>query len=225
LLHKQGSNKIKVFLFTAMQILNHSLFQYISTISPKRRVETFYNIPVSGGVEESPQETSVGTPAVASALTDEEILATGAVPPLMAESLRLVPFESAEGLSFHGLMRSFIEPYYSNPNCNDLPFGQHDFEKNPIRFMLSDVDVSQAYAISKAQPPIVVISKGCFCGSKADIKKTSDLIWNIYHEMAHIKLRQEVSAEAKNSKVEEGAFYALPLVVIPPYTKQLVEVK
>jgi hypothetical protein len=194
-----------------MQILRNRPFQYNTLISSRGQVETFHNKPVSGVVEESPPETSVGTPAVAPALTYEEILASGAVPPLMAESLRLVPFESAGGQSFHKLMRNFIEPYYSNPKCSDMLFGQHDFEKNPIRFMLSDVDVSQAYAISKAQPPIVVISKGCFCGSKADIKKTSDLIWNIYHEMAHIKLRQEVSAEATNSKTEEGAFYALPL--------------
>jgi len=97
-----------------MQISTNRPFQYIHLIPSRGQVETLHNKPVSGGVEEPPQETSGGTPAVAPALTDEEIFATGAVPPLMAESLRLVPFDSAEGQSFHRLMRSFIEPYYSN---------------------------------------------------------------------------------------------------------------
>ncbi|MDP6575178.1 MAG: M48 family metalloprotease [Candidatus Peribacteraceae bacterium] len=163
-----------------------------------------------------------------------EALEKGEIPLPIAESWRLVEPSSAEGKEFQDMIQTFVATLYKeDPSKAHLPhyeFKHHDFEKEPVRFMLSKQKEPNAWFMRHSKPPIIVLTEGLFREYKSKEKEgkvfrpfvTSphDLAAILCHEMTHMKMRK-VYGNIPNSKIEEGFAYALPLAIMYEHGREL----
>lgn len=176
---------------------------------------------LSQNITSSPSSTSNSNPTPNPPKSPFDIikeeLGSGKIPQELAEEMRLVPFESIEGQKFHNAVLEFIKPLYQSSNGRDIRYGTHDFDKEPVKFILSKSGVSNACRIRYTDPSTVVIDAAMFeaQGNKeALIANNADLAYILIHEISHGKLRKEFGEDVSNSKIEEGAFYSIPIQLL-----------
>lgn len=168
-----------------------------------------------------------------------EQLKKGELPPLLAESWRIVDPSSSEGQEFQQRVQELAEQLYRpEPNKAHLPnyeLSHHDFGAEPVRFLLSDEDEPNAWYVKHTNPPIIVFTKGLFKeqpprkeeegqAKKGEglwfVRSPHDFAAVVGHEMTHLKLRT-LYGEIPNSKLEEGVAYSLPLVIMREKSEML----
>lgn len=151
-------------------------------------------------------------------------LRAGKVPPYVAETLRLVPFESPEGRAFHTFMLAFVKNIYekhaATSNGHAHPLARHDFDRHPVRFMLSKETGANACFVRYSAPPIIVLNEGLFRTPAAPgrpaaepvVANPDELCLMACHEMTHLKMRMQYG-DIRNSVWEEALAYSLPLTL------------
>ena len=135
-------------------------------------------------VQQSSQETALRTNEI-STLTQEEMIKR-----FFEECV--CPLSEEDNSRFQEKMLSIVKRL--NPD--------HDFENNPIEFVLDRCDIENAYYFRHEDRHIIGISKSL-------VRDESLLHWAIGHEYGHLKAR--VRGIEKNSKAEE-AFADLHLI-------------
>jgi len=135
-------------------------------------------------VQQSSQETALRTNEI-STLTQEEMIKR------FFEEF-VCPLSQEDNSRFQEKMLSIVKRL--NPD--------HDFENNPIEFVLDRRDIENAYHFRHEDRHIIGISKSL-------VRDESLLHWAIGHEYGHLKAR--VRGIEKNSKAEE-AFADLHLI-------------
>ncbi len=168
-----------------------------------------------------------------------EQLENGEIPQFLEESWFLVDPESEDGRDFQEKAQSLAEVLYaSDPSKEHLPnyeLRHHDFQKEPVRFLLSDQEEANAWYVRGSNPPIIVFTKGLFRqfsnethhtvrGKRLDedglVGSPHDFAAVLCHEMTHMKLRR-LYGEIPNSKIEEGIAYSVPLLIMGEKGKQI----
>ncbi len=155
-----------------------------------------------------------------------EELKSGKIPQSFYEEYRLVPADSPEGIAFNNTMQTAVRKLYTLPEQQQTPtlvdyLTHHDFDAEPVRFMLSDHPFPNAYSVNYANPPLIVLTKALFKEQnflrddgvqvKERIVNTPDELRVIIgHEMTHAKLGIKFGHERSNSKFEEGAAQGIP---------------
>jgi len=152
----------------------------------------------------SPAPGKDGNVRLANEVTDA--LKAGKVHQFLRESYRLIDPESDIGKSFHEEISQFTNRYLK---------GLVDQLNAPPLFVLSDSDGVNAGYFSGSRPPVIVLNRGLFEGTvegsdEKILRHPEDLAFIIAHEIEHA-LKEQNYGPYRNSKIEEGAFYATPL--------------
>ena len=167
-------------------------------------------------------EVAAAKKSVASCKNLKVILEAGGIPDQLREEWRLVHEDSPAGKLFQKEIENLARELYSakalRPDADKTlsplrDYLVHDFDKEPVRFLLSDAPYANAWYVKVAKPPLIVITKAAFekdSKGRILIKTWSDLARIVGHEMTHHKW----GARGCNSKVEEGAAEAVPLSLL-----------
>ncbi|MDO8511731.1 MAG: AarF/UbiB family protein [bacterium] len=177
------------------------------------------------GVQE---KKTTEAPVEDSGIKIEKELRSGLLPEALRESWKIVDPESQEAKIFQEEAEKIaIALYTPVPGEEHLPYYEyrhHDFQNNPVRFLLSKDESPNAWFVDKSDPPIIVLSQALFTkkdeNGEAYIESPDDLAAIIGHELTHMKMR-EVYGAISNSKAEEGFAYSMPLVLMRDHGKSI----
>ncbi|MBM3227441.1 hypothetical protein FJZ27_01080 [Candidatus Peribacteria bacterium] len=190
-----------------------------------QRMRRDYNQKISAVEDEEADEETSETEKDEKAIMKEQ-LERGEIPPQLAEAWRLVSPDSMEGRRFQEIAQGLGEHLYAEVKGGEhLPhhaFRQHDFKKQPVRFLLSKDPKPNAWFVRHSNPPIIVFTECLFSAKKGQplVSTPNDFVAILSHEMTHLKMRQ-VYGNIPNSKIEEGFAYSFPLILMCEKGKQL----
>lgn len=117
-------------------------------------------------------------------------LREGKMPPFLSEAIRMVPTELEESKLFDAQMQKLIRRL----------FPDHDFNSEPVKFVMVSEEGLPACGVLKAVPAKVI---GVGLQQLREAKSLDEIAFFIGHEFAHLKFRQRYGAELRNSKGEE----------------------
>lgn len=136
-------------------------------------------------------------------------LSRGLIPEELAETWRLVDPDSPPGRVFQATIEKFAREIYSK---------HHDFDREPVRFLLSASSEPFACRIRYAEPPIIMLSRGRFELQESEQEPLTatpdDLAIVLIHELTHQETRKRYGEGVKNSKIEESIAYVRPLTIM-----------
>ncbi len=158
----------------------------------------------------------------------EQQLKSGLLPEALRESWKIIDLNSPQAKQFQASLQELAEILYAPTKGGEhLPnyeFKQHDFEKEPIRFLLSKEKYPNAWFVGHSNPPMIVLTEGLFVAEGENeepaIQSQNDLAAVLCHEMTHLKMRQVYGA-IPNSKIEEGFAYSFPLLLMYEKGRQI----
>ncbi len=111
------------------------------------------------------------------------------LPRIFVENFRLVD-DSTKGA---GAMQKYLAGIAQKL----LP--DHDFDAHPVKFVLSDDETENAFAITHANQTIIGMNKGFIQACRNE----DELVYVLGHELKHVRLAIELG-EGSNSKTEEA---------------------
>ena len=148
---------------------------------------------------------------------------SGKIPQELHEEWRLVQPKSPEGLAFQHKCEQLARLLFTDkevvPGRNKASeryaeLLTHDFDKDPVRFLISKTEEPNAWFVKDSSPRIIVVSEGLFKPNKktglAPIHCEEDLLIVIGHEMTHAKFETSFG-RGPNSKAEEALCDAVPM--------------
>jgi len=157
-----------------------------------------------------------------------EELKQGKIPEKIMEDYSLVPFDSEPSRKFDEGMQLLAREIYGK---------FHDFDKQPVRFILVDEEQPNAFFMKYANPPIFGFTKGLFKGGQLSdklmkahkrgdfpgikepqsnepyVNSKEELVAIMLHEFTHFEAEKEFGVH-KNSKAEEMAADLRPLTIM-----------
>lgn len=120
----------------------------------------------------------------------EHDLQHGIIPDTVAERIKLVPTDSAEGIAFQAKMEAIVKRLFQSSYSSTL----HNF-----CFIISDTDTANAGVYTQARPPIVLVTKGAM-----KLFETEDQLAAVMaHEMTHQSIFDRIGKH-HNSNPEEA---------------------
>lgn len=150
-------------------------------------------------------------------------LKSGKIPQELYEEWRLVEPKSPEGIAFQQHVEKLARHLFTDKNVvadrnktleRHAQLFTHDFDKEPIRFLISKIEEPNAWFVKDASPGIVVLTEGLFKPNKKSgvvpIQCEEDLLIVIGHEITHAKLKATLG-RGDNSKPEEALCDAIPM--------------
>lgn len=165
-------------------------------------------------------------PLIESKMPVLDAIQSGLIPPELSESWRLVDPASPEGMRFQQLVEGFARQLYTDKEVvagrnKDLEqhsdLFNHDFDANPVRYVLSNLTEPNAWYVKTSNPPLIVLTAGLFASSKPSqlppVLSEQDLLLVIGHETTHAKLHQRFN-HSSNSKAEEAACDGIPMKLL-----------
>jgi hypothetical protein len=140
-------------------------------------------------------------------------LASGTVPDILKETLRLVPFETESSTVLQEVLGPLALQIQSTPSWRELLAtldpSIRDFSPQEIKVILSDEPGANAFHLSYSRPAVVGFTREMIRGLTPE-----QVIYVLTHELVHSAVDRLVGSNRKNSKLEEGLAYGVPLAVM-----------
>lgn len=144
------------------------------------------------------------------------MISKGQIPLEIHETLKLVEITTPFGQNFNNLLQKFVADMFSKPLDPRVSkyreVLQYDTNK-PVRFILSCVDVDNAWYLRNSNPTTIILSQKLFQGSDALVKTDADLMALLSHEFVHAQINT-LFGNSNNSKIEEGLAYTFPMDIL-----------